>query len=254
MNNRRFIKRFLLLALMAVATMPAMAQKDDIGMWIGADVSKELSKKWEVGFGAEYRLNDELSATERLSVSVDAKYKVAKWLKAGVGYTYLHGREPKSISDGGKYLYNTYWYPRHRFTADLTGSFKLGRFKISLRERWMYTYRPSFERNRMGIIEGDEDFGIVSHKDKDGKGENVLRSRLQVQYDIRKSKFTPYASFESFNAWAVQKVRYTIGTSYKLTKRDSVKLYYLFENKNQRSGGDPVQDSHIIGINYSHSL
>ncbi len=246
--------RLLMLALAMVTAMPAFSQNDDLGMWIGADVSKELSSKWELGLGAEWRLNDELSATERLSVSVDAKYKITKWLKAGVGYNYLHGREPKAESDGGKYLYNTYWYPRHRFNADLTGSFKLGRFKVSLRERWMYTYRPAFERNRICIDPDEAEYGEISQNDKNGKGENVLRSRLQVQYDIKKSKFTPYVSAESFNAWAVQKIRYSIGTTYKLSKKHSVKVFYLFEDKNQRTGGSPVQDSHVIGLNYSLSL
>lgn len=246
--------RLIALAAALAVMLPAHAQKDDLGLWIGANVEKKLSDKWEVGFGAEYRLHEELSAPDRISVGVDAKYKVTGWLKAAAGYDYLHGRESKEMSDGGKYMYNSYWYPRHRFHADLTASKKFGRIKVALRERWMYTYRPSFERDRMNIVEGDPNYGQITQNDKSGKGENVLRSRLNVQYDIKKSKFTPYAYVESFNLWAVDKVRYAVGTEFKLNKKNAVKLYYVFEDKNQRTGGDPVQDSHIIGVEYNLSL
>ncbi len=246
--------RLLIVAMALAVVAPTYAQKDDLGAWIGAKVDKKLSNRWEVSLGAEYRLNDELSSPDRLSIGVSAKYKVTDWLKASLNYDYLHSHEQKAPSDGGKYLYNSYWYPRHRIQTDLTASTKIGRFKLSLRERWMYTYRPSFERDRMNIEVGDSDYGTISHKDKSGKGENVLRSRLNVQYDIRKSKFTPYISAELFNAWAVQKVRYSAGTEYKIDKKNAVKLYYLFEDKNQRTGGDPVQDSHVIGVEYSLSL
>ncbi len=246
--------RFFIVALMMAVVSPAYAQKDDLGAWIGAKADKKLTDRWEVGLGAEYRLNDDLSSPDRFSVGVSAKYKVASWLKASLNYDYLHSYKQKEMSDGGKYMYNSYWYPRHRVQADLTASKKFGRFKVSLRERWMYTYRPIFERDRMNIVEDDPDYGMISQKDKASKAENVLRSRLNVQYDIKKSKFTPYVSAEMFNAWAVQKVRYSVGTEYKINKQNSVKLFYLFEDKNQLAGSDPVTDSHIIGVEYGISL
>ncbi len=251
---RKRLYKALAATLLMTLPLTAHAQKDDFGMWFSAGVEKELSKKWDIGAGVEYRMNDNMSATDRISVGVDAKYKVTKWLKASAGYDYLHSREPQETSDGGKYLYSTYWYPRHRVHADITASHKFGRLKVSLRERWQYTYRPSFDRNRMNIEENGPEYGIISSKDKKGKGENVLRSRLNVEYDIAKCKFTPFAAAEMFNSWATQKVRYTIGTAYKIDKKNSVELYYLFEDKASRSSDDAVIDCHIVGMEYSYSF
>ena len=37
-----------------------------------------------------------------------------------------------------------YWGVRHRFNVSLTGSWKINRLELSLRERWQYTYRPEY--------------------------------------------------------------------------------------------------------------
>ena len=83
-----------------------------------------------------------------------------------------------------------------------------------------------------------------------GKGKNVLRSRLQVAYNIRKCAFNPYASCElshSLSDGAFEKARWTLGTEWKLSKRHSLDFYYLYQNK----ADDDESDGHVIGAGYS---
>ena len=80
-----------------------------------------------------------------------------------------------------------------------------------------------------------------------GKGRNVLRSRLQVDYNIPKCKVDPYASIETYNAWAVQKVRYTVGADLKIRKRHGVGAYYRYQSLYD---DDTDNDAHVIGVEY----
>ncbi len=230
------------------------AEKDDVGFWLSAEVEKKLSKKWTVGVEGELRLNDNVSRVDRMSIGADVSYKITKGLKASAGYDYLHTQKESGLSSTGKYFYNTYWYPRHRVHADITGQVKVGQLKLSLRERWVYTWRPSFDRNRMNVLEGDAGYGTISVNAKDGKAENVLRSRAMAEYGIGETGFTPYISAEAYNAWSLQKVRYSVGTEYEFDKHHAVKLYYVFQDRTHRSSNDEVIDTHVFGMSYGYKF
>ena len=247
------MKRLAIIATLLILTMPA-AHADDLGMWLGATIEKKLSKQMSVAVDGEWRLRDNISATDRFSVGVEADYKIMPWLKADAGYKYLHSRQPRALSNSGNYIYNTYWYPRHRIFASLEGTWKLKRLKLSLRERWQYTYRPEFVRHRMNINELSSGYGTVSDNAKEGKAQNYLRSRLSAEYNIRKCPLSPFASVEMFNGWSIGKVRYSIGTDYKLDKHNSLKLYYMFSDRKAYDTDDDITDSHIIGIDYKYSF
>ena len=169
-----------------------------------------------------------------------------------------------------------YWGPRHRATASLIGSFKAGRFKIGVRERYQYTYRaastcdrtryyytpnyeflkdivPDLEEWYLNEDADDEDYSYMKDA-KNPKSYHMLRSRLSASYDIRKSKFEPFAEVEVFNdlvnRFALDKMRYTIGTDYKLSKTSKLSIYYRFQN--EVSGDDDDETGgHIIGLGYS---
>ena len=129
----------------------------------------------------------------------------------------------------------------------MTGKVDWRRFTFSLRERWQYTYRPS-----QSVPKFDGDDGSVKNDEYiSGKGKNVLRSRLQVEYNIRKCAFTPYTSCElsySLNEiGAFEKLRWTLGTEWKLSKKHALDFYYLYQNK----ADDDEANGHVIGAGYS---
>ena len=153
-----------------------------------------------------------------------------RWLKASAGYTFIHYYHPMEVTKKGNYI-PEYWQPKHRVNLSLTGKVDWRRFTFSLRERWQYTYRPS-----QSVPKFDGDDGSVKNDEYiSGKGKNVLRSRLQVEYNIRKCAFTPYTSCElsySLNEiGAFEKLRWTLGTEWKLSKKHALDFYYLYQNK-----------------------
>lgn len=161
-----------------------------------------------------------------------------------------------------------YWYTRHRATASLTGSVKWGRFKFSLRERYQFTHRMRSycDRERWYYdpyhaiagtpefyIDDDpesEDYSYMTD-DKKSKSDHKLRSRLSVSYDIKKCPFEPFAEVELYNeldnAFAFNKIRYTVGTEYKINKEHKLTLYYRYQDYTDI---DEVS-AHILGISYA---
>lgn len=162
----------------------------------------------------------------------------------------------------------TYWTARHRATASLTGSFKWNRFKFSLRERYQFTYRMPSQCNRtrwyydmyhelsgapeyfLDTDPNSEDFSYMVD-DKNAKSDHKLRSRLQISYDIKKCPFEPYVEVELYNqldnAFAYDKIRYTIGTEYKINKENKLKLYYRYQDY---ADLDEVS-GHVLGVGYA---
>lgn len=251
----------LIIGMMALIPCMAYAETDDVGLWLGAGVEKKLSKKWSVEAEGEYRMMDNVSVTDRLSIGVSTAYKLTKWLKADMGYDYLHSREPGEYSDGGKYYKSAYWYPRHRVHVSLAVQAKISKhLRLSLRERWVYTYRPSFDRNRMNMDESSTMYGVVSQKEVNGKGDNVLRSRLQLDYKSKKCPFSPYVAAELYSMTggddgkfgSTEKIRYYVGTEFELSKHHSLKVFYIFQD--DKTEGDDGGDRHIFGVNYGFSF
>lgn len=228
--------------LMFATSVSAFAEGDDFNIWGSVEVDKSITKKWGVSAELEYRTNDHVSTTDRWSIGIGTDYKILSWLKADVGYSYLHSRIATSTTKKGNII-PAYWQPRHRAYVSLTGSVKFNRVKILLRERWQFTHRTS-----QSVPKYDSD-GVTPKDDEviESKNKNVLRSRLQVEYDIPNCKLSPYASFELYNSDVIEKERYTVGCEYGINKKNKVKLYYLYQNK----ADDDEPNGSVIGVGYT---
>ena len=262
-----------------------MVAQGDFGVWTSIEGSTKLNKKLELSLEGEYRTQDMSAMTERVSGAVNLSFKdknFLPFLKADVGYTYMYMQymgetEVKyQTDDEGNYILDAeeelipkhmnvdeaYWTARHRATASLTGSFKLGRFKFSLRERYQYTYRMAAECDRERYYYFSE-FKQWDYEDpnfespeetvdpKKAKSDHKLRSRLSVSYDIKKCPFEPYAEVEIYNeldnAFALDKVRYTVGTEYKINKENKLKVFYRYQDY---ADIDEVS-GHVLGVGYA---
>lgn len=274
MKERRIIL-FTLLVIMMLP-MKMFAQSDDFGMWFSAGVEKKVSSRWSLGVEGEFRTRDNMKTADRWSIGIDGGYKVTDWLKASAGYTLLFDhnlKETYSYYDDeddedepweGKvrrHRVANYWGARHRFNVSLTGSVTFGRLKLSLRERWQYTYRPEKTVSRDEYmyrydLEGNLSNGYptMTSEDKtyDGKGKNVLRSRLMADYNIPHCKVDPFASVEAYNAWSLQKIRYTVGADWKIGKPHTLTFYYRYQNV--RDDDDEEPNMHIIGLGYKYKF
>ncbi|MGN0069852.1 MAG: DUF2490 domain-containing protein [Prevotella sp.] len=251
--KQQYINIFLVLCTAGLFIPPkASAQGDDFGIWTSVGAEKKFNKKWSMEAEGEHRTRNNSKTIDRWAFGLDGTYKATSWLKISAGYTLLYDNNVEKVSVHEDGTFNnwrpSYWGVRHRTNVSLSGSIDMGAFSFSLRERWQYTYRPEKTTQRYDFDNAQWEDKIVS-----GKGKNVLRSRLQIEYNIPKCKIDPYASVELFNAWALQKVRYTIGADWKIRKKHVVGMYYRFQNVNS-DDDDNEPSTHVLGLNYKYKF
>lgn len=236
------------------------AQSDDFGLDFSVEVEKKIDKQWSVSLEGELRRRDDAKTNDRWSIGLGVDYKIAKWVKASAGYSLLYDNtkrisysDQEDVDDGDfdevgmPKKCAQYWAPRHRFNVSLTFDKKLfGDFRFSLRERWQYTWRPEHTvSERWSYLDEAYDGKAKTYG---GSGKNVLRSRLQVEYDRKGLSLTPYANVEFWNAWKLQKTRYTVGLDWKLSKQHAVGAFYYYQKVNDDDDLEP--NRHLLGVSY----
>ncbi len=247
------MKKYILFIL-TLLPMVSMAQSD-AGLWTSVGIDKKINKKLSFGLEGEFRSRNDFKTADRWSIGLDGTYKFTKKFRVAAGYTLLNDNRKEKISYNNddpsslNYYNNwrpSYWTVRHRVFAGFGLSTGVGRWSFSLRERWQYTYRPEKTTTRY-------DFDNAKWEDTTvkGKASNVLRSRIQAEYDIPYCTWTPYASVELYNAWSVQKVRYTIGADWKINKKNSAGIYYRLQNERSSNDDDEDSNMNIIGLTYN---
>lgn len=248
-------RSLIIISLLLLFMAPAEAQ-DDFGVWSEVNVEKKINSRWDIGASAELRMRDDASEVDRWSAGIDVSYKVAKWLKASAGYSFLNDNIYKVST---KQKVADYYGQRHRFNISLTGSQDFGRLSVTLRERWQYTYRPEKSVWRY-YAEGlpyagknaDLDDDDVPYKHTfDSKAKNVWRNRLQLKYKLTK-QWRPYVNAETYVAKSWEKTRYSLGTEFRINKQHSFDVKYLFQDI--RSNDNDETDSHIIGLGYTYKF
>ena len=251
--ERKQLTTLLLLLSLWIAANPTSSLADDAGLVLGAEATHKIRKGFNVGLDAEFRSRNDFRTADRVSLGADVSYKLLPWLKASAGYTLLidNNHEEITYQDDGVSYNNwrpSYWGLRHRLNVSLTGSYKVHRVEVSLRERWQYTYRP-------GKVIDNFDFDEGSWEDHDvrGKGKNVLRSRLQLEWDIPKWKFDPFASVEFHTTRQLDKTRFLVGVDHTIKKAHQFKLYYRYQAVNSH-GDDDEPNIHMLGLGYTYKF
>ncbi len=245
------MKKRLLIILAVCLNIPMgmKAQSDEFGIWTSAEVEKRLFKGFDVFLEGEFRTRDGFGEVERWAATAGASYRITSYLKADASYTFIRSHPEERTTAKGNYI-PSYWQSRHRISVSLTGTLKWNRLKFSLRERYQFTHRMS-----QYVAKYDSD-RTTSKDDEEisSKSKNVLRSRLQVAWDIKKSAFEPYASCELYNdmsdGWSLVKTRWTAGTEYKINKKHVLDFFYRYQNK----ADDDEANGHAIGIGYKYKF
>jgi len=205
------------------------AQTNDFGVWANADISIKILPKLNATFEEELRTRDNSGTIDRFESSLELSYKFNKYLKAGGGYSLINYNHP-----------DDYWETRHRYFFFIQGEYSLNRFTFSLKERYQSTYRVG-----------------VSETSTRANPKLYLRSRLMATYDIRKSRFSPYCSAEFYYTLnnptenQMNKIRYTIGSKFKLNKSSNLNIYYRYVTKKNTSD---IEGDNILGLGYSFNF
>lgn len=272
--------------------------EDSFGVWSEIGVEKSLNKKWSMGLDGNFRSQTKM----RGGLAVSLGYKPIKNLKLSAGYSFITsykvektkqkpdeyeifdygGEEPyEYLSKKGYNTTSSYWSPRHRVNVDVTGNIKLGgHLRLSLRERYQYTYRQaqtvSMFRHRETFVpnlEFDEDWNAVPITEPDevtdewrnksiaAEDAHVLRSRLKLEYERKHLRISPFVSVELHNsldnAFLLEKVRSSIGFDYKISKHHSIGMSYIlscdiFDEEEPHDRLDGM--CHALGLGYYYSF
>ena len=247
MKLRHYILALLFFFTFSPFHLLKAQENDEVGIWSELGIEKAITKKWDVGLGLEYRAQNK----SRFSAGLSTSYKLNKYLKLGIGYNFLYSyrsdkykdkSEGEVGSDEWTIGYNhtpEYWFPRHRFSAEATGSIKLWNWlKISLRERYQLTYCKArtidklkhrenhlthndydimFDENGDVVFDDDgevmyivtdswDEVTVTDTKETDFKPsytDQVLRSRIKFEYDKKRCPFSPFVSAEFHNSVSV---------------------------------------------------
>ena len=239
--------------LLAAMCLPLSAQSE-AGLLVSAEAEKQVNKKLSFGIEAEMRTRNNLKTMDRWKFGIGAEYKLTSWLKANAGYNLLNQnyREDYNYKSSGALnkWRPSYWGIKHRVYASLTGSYKFSNnIKLSLRERWQYTYRPEKTVQRWDY--DDEEW---EDKVRSATGKNQLRSRFEIAYDKKHALLTPYANVELYNSLAIEKIRYTVGTDIRLNKQHSLGVFYRFQDMKNVDADDYDPDMHYIGLGYKFTF
>ena len=152
----------LLAALFFIVPVSLHAQKRDFTTWASTGFKYKVNPAFTLSGKLEWRTKDDLDKTDRWGLEAGGAYSVLPFLKIAAGYE-VHYR---NRGEAG-------WKFRHRYHFDGTLSTRVHRLKVSLRERFQYTFDSNNDELRW-------------------------RSRVKLAYDIPKCKIEPYASVEMY--------------------------------------------------------
>ena len=263
-----------LVALAVLMTVSINVTASDFGTWLGAEAEKKVGK-FSFELGAGFRAQNNMKSVERWDASFGISYKPFKFLKFAVGYNYIYqyrieekrnhydeyeqayeDRPSEIIREYDGYNINKpYWRSKNRFKFDITGDVNIGRFNISLRERYQFTHMNdvyhSRDKYRLNGATGEVYFKETTKELKETRNNNRLRSQLKVEYDIRKCKITPYASIEFFNeldeAFILGKTRVRAGGDIKIDKKNKISVGYVYQDERDSDIGET---QHALEISY----
>ena len=162
----------------------------------------------------------------------------------------------------------SYWRPRSRVNMSLSFSYKpTKRWSFSLKETMQYNHYYSVTADRTEYREKtrfkeryDDNGNPYTYtevtntteylvKQKLSKNRWILRSKLTVQYNIRRNPFAPYLSIDYGTGIGdnAQKWKFTAGTDIKLDKKNTLEAFYRFQKEND----DDEPNGHYIGLGYN---
>lgn len=217
------MRRASLLLVAVVAVSPPARAESDAQLWLEAGASHDLSRRFELRFEQELRLDQDMSRVAAVLPGLRAGVEVVSWLRLGGGYRFAYERD----GSGDMVI-------RHRLDAEARPRVDLGPVRLGYRLRYQEQLRGA---------DGMDGF------------RHTLRNRVDVRWRIAR-RWGPEAAAEAFHSLGdgetirLHKVRLTIGGAVDLDTHE-LELFYRLELP-QDDPDDPTL--HIVGLGYQLAL
>lgn len=213
--------KFVLFFLFLSAAV--LAQDKDFGIWYGVSAEHKLNKKLDLDISTDVRTFENASKIDEAFLEAGLNFDFNKYFSAEGSY-----RLTKSIEKDDSYYY------QHKFFLDLKGKIPVNRFTFSSSLR--------FQSRTKTYIEDSED----ENADYQGK------VKIKAVYRTVSFPVDPYIYSEAFiplfsDKTGVGKVRYSAGFDFKIAKKHSIQLEYIY----QRDYLPHLSDINIISVNYN---
>jgi len=227
--NKILIHIFLLIIFIVFSnseTVQAGNIPDDTGMWSGVKITQPLPFGFGISLKQALRLKNDWTDLAQTYNDLTLSYNTNKFLSFDFNYR-LSQRE------------NTF-SPVHidqRFNLDMNTSYEIDKFGLTWRTRIQFRYRDIGRRENSDIPK------------------KYWRNKFTLNYKLSKL-LKPFVSYESFNEFSYDrkeynKYRITAGSRFKINKRNSLKIAYLFQNSFNTSS--PLTEN-ILRISYNYKL
>jgi len=213
--------------LILIISRTGNCQSNDFGIWYGINAEIPVNKKLEADISATLRTFNNASKTEQAFLEAGLSYKFNKFFSVAGAYRFINNLEDDNL-----------YHIRHKLMIDTKGSLPLKDLTLSIRIRLQVQALSYFE---------DEEDKIPGY---------TGRIKLRGIYNIPKFPLNPYISFESFSplfensSRLIGKQRITGGFEYKIVKKHSVEIEYIF----QRDYIPRLSDISIISVAYKIKL
>lgn len=201
--------------------------RDRLRTSLAVSANYSPSKRWTFSLKETLQLNRYMSTDSILRTRTSTTYH--KWREFGTDLGNLedYGYRWADVTDADGETVRTYYYDSN-------------------------LYEPNNRGNK--IIEKETPDKDVPYTEPDNKSPRlaktkwVLRSKFTVSYNVKGLPLNPYASVDygcGLN-YTANKWKYTVGTEYKLTKRQKLDVFYRFAHDDD----EDEPDGHLIGVGY----
>ena len=212
------IQNSLILALI-YSCLFTYAQENDFQTWNSIKLRKKIYKRTVFSAKQGLRLRENSTIVSQNFTDVKLEHRIKKTdVEMSIGYRM---KDDHSLSFTRDLL--------HRYYFDVSYKYKYKRILLSVRDRFQT------QGNRESFT-------------------SLFRNKIGFSYNIRKTSFDPFLSFEYFidiKEEEINKLRYTLGFSYDLYKDISIDLFYRLQNT---INVDNRKNIFILGTSLSYKL
>jgi hypothetical protein len=213
--------------VLCIACLNGNAQTTDFRAKAGVKVQKDISKKLTASIEYEHRFDNYLTTFDKALIEPSLSFDLTKYLRVGAEWRFM---VDQNLVREIEYKQRAAFYIR--------GQHSIGDLEFKIRTALQY-----------GFDELTVSSGLVQKL--------ISRNTFEIEYNWFGSKLKPSVSYEFFyhinnaNGGIINQWRAKAGTSYRLSKKSDLSLFYLFEK--EINVAYPV-NAHVFGIGFSHKL